>query len=613
MLKRRSPALLLCLVMLLTLCACGGAPAQTPAPEAKTQTQESKADTPAATPVPTPEPTPEPEKLYVKRGQELLVRKTVFGQGAEAMIPEGRIFDAVTDYVYDEYGAPVSETTSYVHTSARNRYYADDVEFTYNDAGQIVGESATRSSNGLTKTWDFTYDERGFCTHWFYEWKSIGSAEADFSYDEDGRLSFVSVTVNGEGAQTMTPVYENGVQVATKHVAPDGGEVEQRFLYDDQGRLCAVEYDAAEVHENDSLFITDYPHKEFRYNPYPAGDKHVEIVFTYADDDLITEATWKVDGKTLGVTKYSYPASKNKEGAIAHSQKSDGRGPFLWDSISSDPWDRDEVITTQWDSPSFVRRSDMTVLGNRPRYVDSVIDYEYEERNVMVEAEPGDVDGSVTLGQLCPQLADTYLGQAVPQPDGSRRLVRVEMQGPVPTVAELVWREDGSFAGIVSRFDGQAAYRSAAWHEGVQADEQGRLISDPESGVSIVWGEDGKSYTYAWGQNEPHEYRLEDSLIQDRIARLSVKHDAWEYNEDGLPTKIVSRYANGEERVEEYSYFWETGVNNPYDWEQENCSILKSNNGQYDNYAMVFDEHGCLVHLNLPGGSTFSYTYEDLA
>ena len=618
--KKTIPALMLILALTLSLSACGGPSTQSAAPAAAqttaAQAHAAKAEAapaPEPTPEPTPSPEPTPERLYVRRVQELLVQKRVCGQAAEADLPRGRVFDAVTDYVYDAYGAPVSETTRYEHTSLRNEYYSDDVEFLYDDAGQIVGETATRPSYGLDRTWRFDYDDQGFCTHWSYSWDTIGSAEADFSYDDDGRLCFASVTVNGEGAQTMTPVYEDGRQVATKHVAPDGGEVEQRFLYDEQGRLCAVEYDAAEAHEQANFFIVDYPHNEFRYNPYKAGDRHVEIVFTYADDDLITEATWKVDGKTLGVTQYSYPASKNEEGAIAHSQKAEGRGPFLWDSIFSDPWDRYDVLLTKWGSPSFVRRSDMTVLGDRPYYADSVIDYEYEERYVLLEVEPGDVDSAVTLEQLYPALGQTLCGEAVPQPDGTKQLVRVEMAGPIPTVAEPVFREDGSFAGVVSRFDGQAAYRSAFWHKDVETDEQGRLISDPESKARFTWGEDGKSYTYAWDQNDPSEYRLENSLIQDRVKRLLAKRDSWEYNEDGLPSKTVTRYASGEERTAEYSYSWQSGVKHPYDWKQENCTVLFSNNGSYESPVLIFDEHGYLVYLNLPSSSTFSYTYEDLA
>ena len=167
--KKTIPALLLIAAMLFSLCACSGAPAQNAAPEAaKTEAQENNADTPAdsetateaaATPEPTPEPEPEPEKLYRMEERELLVQKSVFGRAVSARnIPTGRAFDAVTDYVYDEHGEPVSETTTGVHRVVRisessdpdrwNSYYDSnaggtklDVDFILDDAGRIVGET----------------------------------------------------------------------------------------------------------------------------------------------------------------------------------------------------------------------------------------------------------------------------------------------------------------------------------------------------------------------------------------------------------------------------------------------------------------------------------------
>ena len=70
----------------------------------------------------------------------------------------------------------------------------------------------------------------------------------------------------------------------------------------------------------------------------------MELLLHYGDDDLITEAEWKVDGKTGDRTRYSYPASKNEEGAIAFSVDSNSNGPFLWGgTLGSDPWDRADL------------------------------------------------------------------------------------------------------------------------------------------------------------------------------------------------------------------------------------------------------------------------------
>ena len=617
--KKTLPALLLIAAMLFSLCACSGAPAQNAAPEAaKTEAQENKTDTPAAPETageaaapaaePTPEPEPEPEKLYRMEERELLIRKNVQGYTVSADIPTGRVFDAVTDYVYDEYGEQVSETTTYAHPSLRNSYYPD-AEYSCDDAGRIVGETRTKKSQGLQETYTFAYDENGFCTHWSYDWETIGSAEADFSYDADGRLSFVSLRVNGEGEQTMTPVYENGVQVATRHVAPDGGEVEQFFRYDEQGRLCAVEYDAAERHLPGKLYIVDYPHGEFRYNPYKAGDRHIEILLHYGDDDLITEAEWKVDGKTVDRTRYSYTASKNKEGAIAFSVDSNSNGPFLWGgTLGSDPWDRAYLMKTSWGNPSLAKSSVMQVVGDRPQYVDSFVDWEYETRFVSVEVEPSDEERAAALEELYPALPDTLCGQPVPKPDGSKRLVRVEMPYYM-VAAEPVYREDGSCAGVITRFDGQKECRRYFWYDDLRADEQGRITYNPSNQISYTWAEDGLSYVSKDRNGHEVTHRLEDYLIPQWL-KPRQRMD-WEYSEDGLPTKEVWLMGPGpdaEKRVTEYSYFWETNARNPRT-QEEDCTALKSNNGQWDQDVMIFDSHGYLLEYNL-SNTYLEYYYE---
>ena len=82
--------------------------------------------------------------------RELLIQKNVQGYTASADIPTGRVFDEITDYVYDEYGEPVSETTTYVHPSLRNSYY-QDAEFSCDDAGRIVGETRTEKIPGTVQ------------------------------------------------------------------------------------------------------------------------------------------------------------------------------------------------------------------------------------------------------------------------------------------------------------------------------------------------------------------------------------------------------------------------------------------------------------------------------
>ena len=551
------------------------------------------------------------DKSYVKIERELLVQKNEWGTSIPYnRIPCGRVFDAVTDYVYDEYGALVSETTSYIHPGKRKPYFG--AVFTYNDDRQIVGEKRAQMSYGLTEIRSFEYDERGYCTHWSYEWDTIGSAEADFSYDEAGNLTFVSLRVNGGEEQTMTPVYENGVQVATRHVAPDGGEVEEFFRYDEQGRVSAIEYDAAEPHPTEYLFFVDYPHKEFRYNPYKAGSKHVEILFHYAEDDLITEAEWKVNGQTIDRTRYSYPASKHEEGAVAFSFDSNSRGPFLWGSTSAqDPWDRNYVITTALDNPSFVETSEMRIVGDMPQYVDSVIDYEYDTRNILFEAEFADGGRDVSLEDCYPDLRESYLGTPVPTPDGSKRLIRVEMENHpnIPAVAALAYAEDGSLVGIHTYFDVEGHSEKCRWQEGSEFDEQGRVTYVPPmyGGYHIRYSDDGQSYTMIYSSGYEREIRLEDQQVTDWIKRGPLDYYGnEEVNEDGLLTKRVMHSADGQDYVTEYSYHWESDV---YNWKadtEDNTALVTDLGWE----VMVFDRNGYLLQYTIPSSIEFNFIYE---
>ena len=598
--KKSIPALLLIAAMLFSLTACGGSSQGTIQETAKSETEAAENSVPEAADSAEPTAEPEPEKLYARQERQLLVQKRVYGHAASTSRPEGRAFDAVTDYVYDEYGELISENTRYVHTSERNTYYGE-AELTRDAAGQIVGEKKTGAFGGLPWVTTYTYDSEGFCTHWTYDWETIGSAEADFSYDEAGRLSFLAVRVNGEGEQTMTPVYENDVQVATKHVAPDGGEVEEFFRYDEQGRLCAIEYDAAEPHEDEKLFFVDYPNSEFRYNPYLAGDKHIEVIFHYGDDDLITEAEWKVDGSTVSRTRYSYPPSKNQEGGIACEVDTNSRGPFLF-GYGSDPFERDGGVW--WgDKPAFVKHKELTVVADAPRYVETITDYEYEKRNVLVEVTLNDEEQSVKLESLYPPLPETLCGEPVPQPDGSKKLIRAELDNWTMLVAaEPIYLADGSCAGVVNRFDGQKEYENFAWSEGVQKDEQGRISYMPVNDAAYTWSEDGSSYTISIQGDAGLEIHIEDEQIPAAIERI-MNHTNWEYNEDGLPV----REERGD-RVDEYSYFLEHG-RNPYGTE-ENCTILNANDGKHNVVVMVFDADGYLLYYSIPGAYPITYYYE---
>ena len=158
---------------------------------------------------------------------------------------------------------------------------------------------------------------------------------------------------------------------------------------------------------------------------------------------------------------------------------------------------------------------------------------------------------------------------------------------------------------MITRFDGQKECRRYFWYDDLRADEQGRITYNPSNQFSYTWAEDGLSYVLTDRNGKEHTYKLEDWLIPKWLNR--EKRKGWEYNEDGLPTKEVVHYSDRDE-ITEYSYFWETNTRNPRTHE-EDCTALKSNNGQWDQDVMIFDSHGYLLEYNL-SNTYLEYYYE---
>ena len=612
------------------------------------------------------------EKVYVSKQQELLVRKEERGHGFPYWgdpVP-GRSLDKITEYAYDEFGNVTSETVSYVYLPYGVK--DEDIAYTYDDQGQILHAEYTETSYagnmakyaydyengricriektgtdyyGLSESSVYEFNEQGYCTYYAYDQEGIGSAKVRYEYDGDGNLTFLAVSVNDGPEQTMTPVYEDGRQVAVKHVAPDGGEVMEYFRYDEQGRLNLIEYDAEEIHRSEYLFIVDLPNEEFRYNEYKPGDQHVTIALNYNDQDLITDAEWRTNGNYVSWTQYSYTIDKDNNNAIGYSIPDGAYGPYLWGSgTSSTNWRNDSKFTTRGGNPSLEYQYELKILGANPRYVKTSINYEYETREIKVEMKP--TAAAAENAQLAPEdfyppLAESYLGTPVPTPDGSKRLMRVVMETTdateLPVVARLAYAEDGSFAGAVTSFDGTGEYDDWQHDAEIRTDDQGRLIYDRDQNrwgdeaFTYTYAEDGQSYIYGIerGENKRSErvISLADLQIPDLVKKPAVelgRGETAEYDEEGLPLRIGMYFTkdsegNLEEYIREFSYRWDTGVTarymSPYT-ATENATVLTQ---IYENYGstredtyLVFDEHGYLVAYYPLGifEISFHYYYE---
>lgn len=361
----------------------------------------------------------------------------------------GRALDRVTEYSYDEFGNVTEERTSLVNPSMADFLWnlensgqgtsapadteslvldtrrtvngygimkqydfedgmlthertfvkdyddtIDEAKYTYYENGQLKSSESFSYMDSMF-FWEYDvpgqrlyeFDENGFCTHWYnVEEDGMGETDVTYTYDADGKLSSLSLRVNGGEPQTMTPVYENGVQVATIHVAPDGGQVEQRFGYDDEGRVILIEYDAAELHTPEYLFYVDGYAGEIRYNEYKAGDQHITIALTYNDQGFVKDAEWRTNGNYVAWTQYEYPV--DEDGDIGYSYTDNGYGPSLWGgSNNSTYWRNDKVYKTRAGNPQSEKNYSLEILGNNLRYVRTDTSYEYETRGISVPVE----------------------------------------------------------------------------------------------------------------------------------------------------------------------------------------------------------------------------------
>ena len=589
----------------------------------------------------------------------------------------GRALDRVTEYSYDEFGNVTEERTSLVNPSMADFLWnlensgqgtsapadteslvldtrrtvngygimkqydfedgmlthertfvkdyddtIDEAKYTYYENGQLKSSESFSYMDSMF-FWEYDvpgqrlyeFDENGFCTHWYnVEEDGMGETDVTYTYDADGKLSSLSLRVNGGEPQTMTPVYENGVQVATIHVAPDGGQVEQRFGYDDEGRVILIEYDAAEPHTPEDLFYVDGYAGEIRYNEYKAGDQHITIALTYNDQGFVKDAEWRTNGNYVAWTQYEYPV--DEDGDIGYSYTDNGYGPSLWGgSNNSTYWRNDKVYKTRAGNPQSEKNYSLEILGNNLRYVRTDTSYEYETRGISVPVESTPAaqtqPGELRVEDFYPALRESYLGTPVPTPDGSKRLIRVEMVSfrAIPVVAELAYAADGSLAGVETYFDFASFAETCSWEQDCEFDEQGRVTYVPPmyGDLHIRYADDGQAYTIIYSSGYEKEIRLEDSRIQDWVKRgpldyYDSDYDSDEVNEDGLLTRKVL----GPDNVMEYSYHWETNLHN---WEtgRDDNTSLKDN---YNEDIFLFDAHGYLLEHCVPHSAVFNYTYE---
>ena len=217
------------------------------------------------------------------------------------------------------------------------------------------------------------------------------------------------------------------------------------------------------------------------------------------------------------------------------------------------------------------------------------------------------------LSNLYPDLKTSYGGYPCPEPDGTERLVCVNMQCSTDEIivcTEPEYDEAGSYIGAATRFDGAKSFAANNYDPEIQQDEFGRLI---KTGYwEYDYAEDGRSYTITHiSSGSEREVRLEDRQIADYIKRDQSEYyhnlSGIPYNEDGFP---LQDRPDSEKEHGVFDYHYDL-------FENGQLKAVKrdyNHNGFYIT-LLEFDEHGYLTQylsqLNNP--FTFTYEYEALS
>ncbi len=553
---KRILSLVLSLLLLLSLCACGEAPAAqdaVPAEKSETGAEKQEADGEQET-------DEEPEPVYIRKDQCFLVRKIEKSNNSYRSYSfdvKGRALDSVTEYVYDESGSLIEENRRLVMPDSEDTdiyeggMFEDGEEregftYSYDSSGKLTrvcgpkmydedylvacsyedGRMVSReimldpevfSQEGTVESYLYEYDAAGQVIREdatcygsrFYGWYKVPMTDL-YEFDGEGYISHWFHTEEGYQQDVRCEYDSMGSLVKMTKEVNDKDPTVLELVNDEAGHPVSAVETSADGAAVEYTFTYDEDGRPVRYEAVGEAQTLL-LTMTYGEDGYITSMERTINGVQSGKTVYNHrnwTTKINGEPLIDGSIRVSFEDSFPEGKIFGGAYQMDTSIDRDRRDDKGVGYTDhytydIRIMGKDLCYVSDYTRCDYELRPVVVEADPellaaaSDLQGAE---ELYPDLLESYGGYAPPTPDGSKRLVKVIMEcaSVIPVVCELSYDEHGKLVERKESFDGVAGYRGYVYEE---CDEQGRLSAqtynrgkDNEYRVEYVYADDGQSY-----------------------------------------------------------------------------------------------------------------------
>lgn len=662
-------ALLLMLSMLLTLCACGST-----APTASTGPSGSDAQAAGESEA---QPEAGAEKTYVEKKETLLTRRIEKGipdykfDTTGPLLHEGQ---KITEYSYDEYGAPSGESIRYV--DSKTAEFLERMEY---DECDVVLDDAGRPRSMTAPSYDSYSD---FSTTETATFDGGQIVRIERIHDQSGKLAeeterefYPNGALKRETIRTfMDPLFLGGVYEAQEPMESvweyrEDGRCERmhttsysedymqeytedaKWEYDDAGDAVHLDYERSDGYAYSLELQYDEMHRVVSGSKAFRGvhnDEVVEYAFRYDEEGRLVAADRRSGDNVLDS---SYEYDENGFLTADHGVKADGsrddvlytweKGEYSWydgtvsprggrsvfisssETMFSDETDEHGKLTT--DYAYSVEPSLMTL---EPVFVERETRNEYERRDILVETDPEELakaeaaaaqpeqQAAASPEDYYPQLSATYCGVPVPTPSGQERLKQIVVedleQYHLHVVTDFHYDEDGKLTEIVSSFDPVGSMKN--W-TAMKADEQGRLSEYRPSeswGITYVYGDDPNSYTMVKQYGDTSQEQV--IRLENELLSTWIKKPAEELMRRFNPTISEEGLVLKTEIKSGDGTVHES--NYEYSAETYDSGALEAvvqKLTEYDNVSypiMEFDEDGYLTYYNITG-SLYVYYYYD--
>ena len=434
---KKTIALLLMLSMLLTLCACGSA-----APAAGTGPSGSDAQTAGESEA---QPEAEAEKTYVEKKETLLTRRIekslpyYKSDKTGPLLHEGQ---KITEYSYDEYGAPSGESIRYV--DSKTAEYLERMDFDdysdviLDDAGRPRSmtvdsyDSYTNSYTDFTQTETATFDGGQIVRiEWIRDQSGKLAKETEREFYPNGALkretihTFMVLLFWGgvyEAPEPMESVWEyrEDGRCERMHTTSFNEDYMQEYTedakweYNDAGDAVHLDYERSDGYAYSLELQYDEMHRVVSGSKAFHGvynDEVVEYAFRYDEDgrliaaerrsgDTVLDSSYEYDENGFLTADRGLRGDGSRDDVLYTWEKgesgwydgtispSGGRSVFTASSGNSEHMFNDRTDDHGNLTTDYVYSVEPSLMTLEPVFVEREVQNEYERRDILVEADP---------------------------------------------------------------------------------------------------------------------------------------------------------------------------------------------------------------------------------